>query len=264
MPTEPKVVAVIPARWASSRFPGKPLAKICNKPMIQWVVEQTRKARLVSDIIVATDDRRIFDAVGAFGGRAVMTSESHPSGSDRVAEVVAGISCDIVVNVQGDEPLIPPGNIDWVIEPLLKDRSLKVSTLMIRIQNAAEVFNPNIAKVATDGQGFALYFSRAPIPFYRDEWKNIYPGGVVDTAFSLGDTVLYKHIGLYAYTKSFLMDFARLPQSRLEDAEKLEQLRILANRIPLKVLETQEDSIGVDCVADLDKVERLIVERKQV
>ena len=257
MPAEPKVLAVIPARWDSSRFPGKPLAVIRGKPMVQWVVEQTKKARSVSEVIVATDDDRIFEAVKNFGGTAVMTSRDHASGTDRVAEVAKTRDCEIVVNVQGDEPLIPPENIDLIVTPLLKDPSLKVSTLKIRIHEVEQIIDSNICKVVVDHQGNALYFSRAPIPFDRDGWtqdlkegESVWPKSMTMTA--------YKHIGLYAYQKAFLMEFSRLPVSQLETIEKLEQLRILENGISIRVMETEKDSIGVDRKEDLAEVEKVL------
>jgi 3-deoxy-manno-octulosonate cytidylyltransferase (CMP-KDO synthetase) len=257
MSTEPKVLAVIPARWASSRFPGKPLAVIGGKPMIQRVVEQAGKACSVSEVIVATDDDRILEAVKNFGGTAVMTSIDHPSGTDRVAEVAKTRDCEIVVNVQGDEPLIPPDNIDLIVSPLLKDASLEVSTLKIRIHDVEQIVDPNICKVVVDLQGKALYFSRAPIPFDRDRWAQELKKGEGVWPRS-GAMSAYKHIGLYAYRKSFLMALSRLPVSQLETIEKLEQLRILENGIPIQVMETEKDSIGVDCKEDLAEVEKVL------
>ncbi len=245
---------IIPARWASSRFPGKPLAPICGKPMIQWVVEKARKASLVSEVIVATDDKRIADVVAAFGGRAVMTSAGHPSGTDRIAEVAEGLEYDIVVNVQGDEPLIPPENIDLAVRPLMNDRSITVSTLMMRITGIEDIFDPNIVKVVVDREGLALYFSRAPIPYDRDDWRDMRSRENKNPV----TFPVYKHIGLYAYAKDFLMQFPRLPSSMLESVEKLEQLRILENGISIKVMETDKISLGVDCPEDLVKVERLL------
>jgi 3-deoxy-manno-octulosonate cytidylyltransferase (CMP-KDO synthetase) len=220
--------------------------------MIQRVFEKARGAALVSGVIVATDDQRIMDAVASFGGKAVLTSRDHPSGTDRIAEAAAGIDCDFVVNVQGDEPLIPPENIDLALQPLLRDRSLKVSTLMARIRTAEDIFDPNVVKVVADHRGYALYFSRAPIPYNRDEWSQI-----LEKKGAL-DFPAYKHIGLYAYTKDFLMEFSRLPASALESIEKLEQLRILENGVRIKVAETDRLSIGVDCPEDISKVERLM------
>ncbi|KMP11488.1 3-deoxy-manno-octulosonate cytidylyltransferase [Candidatus Nitromaritima sp. SCGC AAA799-A02] len=256
MPADGKVLAVIPARWASTRFPGKPLALISGKPMVEWVAEQAQKARLVSEVVVATDDRRIFDAVGEFGGKAVMTSADHPSGTDRVAEVAENYECDIIVNVQGDEPLIPPENIDLVVRPLLDSSEVPVSTLMIAIQDAEEMFDPNVCKVLVDGDGHALYFSRAPIPYDRDSWSE----GIHEAEQHGGKSVNYgyKHIGLYAYTRPFLLQFPKLKVSRLESLEKLEQLRILENGYSIRVMETDKNSIGVDRSEDLDIVERLL------
>ena len=252
MPTEPKVIAVIPARWASSRFPGKPLAPLCGRPMIQWVVEQAEKARTVSEVWVATDDERIRQAVQDFGGRAVMTSVDHISGTDRITEAVADKTADIVVNVQGDEPLIPPQNIDAVVAPLLADTDIEVTTLCVRLHSHEEMQNPNVTKVVLDQKGRALYFSRAAIPHHRDAGQDNARSGDVPFGF--------KHIGLYGYTKSFLMRFAKLKPSRLEELEKLEQLRILDNGHPIRVVETKTDSIGVDCEADLKAVEKRLNE----
>lgn len=229
------------------------MAIIRGKPMIQWVVERSGKARSVSDVIVATDDDRIFAAVKNFGGTAVMTSRDHASGTDRVAEVARIRDCGIVVNVQGDEPLIPPENIDLIVSPLLKDASLEVSTLRIRIHAVEEIADPNLCKVVVDHRGDALYFSRAPIPFDRDGW---------DIEGRGGEGTAYKHIGLYAYRKSFLMKFSGLPVSRLEKIEKLEQLRILENGMAVRVVETEMDSIGVDRKEDLAAVENLLDQAK--
>lgn len=257
MPAEPKVIAVIPARWASSRFPGKPLAIIRGKPMIQWVVEQADKARTVSAVIVATDDDRIAQVVKDFGGSAVMTSSDHLSGTDRVAEAAESRDCEIVVNVQGDEPLIPPENIDLIVAPLLADETIKVSTLMMRIDSVEDLANPDICKVVVDHRGNALFFSRAPIPFDRDGWtKDLKEGESVWPRDM--DVKAYKHIGLYAYRKSFLMEFPCLRVSQLETIEKLEQLRILENGISIRVVETCKDSIGVDREEDLAAVEEML------
>lgn len=249
MSADPKVIAVIPARWASSRFPGKPLALIKGKPMIQWVFEQTSKAKSVSEVIVATDDARILEAVNGFGGNAVMTSPDHESGTDRIAEVARDRNCEIVVNVQGDEPLIPPANIDLIVQPLLEGTSESTVTLRILIKTRDELMDRNITKVVVDKSDSALYFSKAPIPWDRDDTK-------VDPL----KPFWYKHIGLYAYRKKFLMEFSSLPGSGLEKIEKLEQLRILENGFSIKVVETDLDSIGVDCEADLAMVEKRLAE----
>ena len=190
-------MAVIPARWASTRFPGKPLADILGKPMIQWVSEQAQKANLINEVVIATDDERIYDAVLDFGGQAVMTSPNHQSGTDRVAEVVSNIECDIVVNVQGDEPLIPSENIDLVIKPLLDSGDLSVSTLMIAIHSWSEMLDPNICKVVVDNVGRALYFTRAPLPYNRDH--GCVDKSKVDNEVGANQIIFgYKHIGVYA------------------------------------------------------------------
>ena len=251
MPTEPRVLAVIPARWASSRFPGKPLANIVGMPMIQRVVKQAQKAKYITEVIVATDDSRIFDLVNKNGGIAIMTSTEHQSGTDRVAEVARDKDYDIVVNVQGDEPLIPPENIEKVVEPLIKDTSVSVTSLRILIQNPKDIFNKNITKVVVDKFDYALYFSKAPIPWERDKWS-----ANVENVTNLSSLSWFKHIGLYAYRKKFLMEYSALPVSPLEKVEKLEQLRILENGFSIKVLETNLDSIGVDSVADIEIIEK--------
>jgi 3-deoxy-manno-octulosonate cytidylyltransferase (CMP-KDO synthetase) len=251
MPADSKVIAVIPARWASSRFPGKPLALIRGKPMIQWVFEQVSKAKSVSEVIVATDDIRILETVNKFGGNSVMTSPDHESGTDRIAEVVRDKKCEFVVNVQGDEPLISPVNIDLIVQPLLEEVSESTVTLRVLIKSYDELMDRNITKVVVDKSDLALYFSKAPIPWGRDG---------VDTNIDPLKPFWYKHIGLYAYRKNFLMEFGSLPESDLEKTEKLEQLRILENGFRIKVVETDLDSIGVDCEADLAMVEKRLAE----
>ncbi len=253
MPIDSKVIAVIPARWASSRFPGKPLALIKGKPMVQWVFEQACKAKSVSEVIIATDDDRIFKAVNGFGGNVVMTSLDHESGTDRIAEVVRDRECEIVVNVQGDEPLIPPGNIDRIVQPLLEGALESTVTLRILIKTRDELMDRNITKVVVDSSNSALYFSKAPIPWDRDEWGG---DSMQNSSFDPLKPFWYKHIGLYAYRKKFLMEFGGLPESGLEKIEKLEQLRILESGFKIKVVETNLDSIGVDCEADLAMIEK--------
>ncbi|MFQ5716962.1 MAG: 3-deoxy-manno-octulosonate cytidylyltransferase [Nitrospinales bacterium] len=257
MPTEPKVAAIIPARWGSTRFPGKPLAEIRHKPMIQWVVEKARQAKLVSEVFVATDDQKIFDAVSGFGGKAIMTSPDHPTGTDRIAEAASGISCDFVVNVQGDEPLVLPDNIDLTVEALLQDDSIQVSTLMAPIQGIEEIFNANVTKVVADLAGFALYFSRSPIPYFRDRRGDI-SVQVEQDARSFTNAPWFKHIGIYAYSRSFVRAFPNLSKTAPEEYEGLEQLRILGNSIPIKVIETRENAVSVNCPEDIQKVESLL------
>ena len=255
MPTESRVVAIIPARWASTRFPGKPLAQIKNKPMIQWVVEQARKASRISEVIVATDDERILDAVIGFGGKAIMTSQDHVSGSDRIAEVASGMNCDIVVNIQGDEPLIPPENIDQVVGCLDRNPTLNVATLMMPVHESDEITDPNVVKVVADQKGRALYFSRSPIPFHSDEWKT---GENISKVKVASGTRVFKHIGLYAYTRSFLLEYTRMSPTPIEQLEQLEQLRILEHGYPIQVEVTEKLSMGVDRVEDLEKIERFL------
>ena len=218
------VVAIIPARWASSRFPGKPLALIAGKPMIQWVYERTRQAETLTDIIVATDDDRIVDAVTAFGGRAVMTPSELPSGTDRAAFVARELDVDAVINVQGDEPLIDPHAIDVLTETLLSETTTRMATLVRKITEANEVDNPNIVRVVIDNNNDALYFSRAAVPYARDIEKESW----------VDHYTYYDHIGIYAYRKDFLLQLTELPISMLEQAEKLEQLRVLENGYKIK------------------------------
>jgi 3-deoxy-manno-octulosonate cytidylyltransferase (CMP-KDO synthetase) len=237
-------VAVIPARFASSRFPGKPLALIDGRPMIEHVYRRAAASTLVAQVIVATDDLRIAAAVQQFGGEVRMTRDDHFSATDRLAEVAATLDCDIVVNVQGDEPLIDPNSINEAVAPFSADPSLQITTLYHRISEPDELANPNIVKVVVDRGGYALYFSRAPIPHVRD------PRG--------GWPPLYRHVGLYAYRRSALLVMASLEPTPLERAESLEQLRALEHGIRIKAVETRYDSLGVDTPADLEHVRRLI------
>ncbi len=244
-----RVAAIIPARFDSTRFPGKPLAVLKGKIIIQHVYEQASAANLIDSVIVATDDKRIFDAVKAFGGEAVMTSSDHVSGTDRIAEAANSIKCDYVVNIQGDEPFIRPDMIDDVANLLYND-GVGMSTLAKKIGNIEEVLSPNVVKVVVDDEGFALYFSRSPIPFYRDEWQ-----GLDHIAFKEGHTVVLKHIGIYGFKKSVLERFSSMPKSGLENIEKLEQLRALSAGIKIKVKETEFDTFGIDTIEDLRKAE---------
>jgi 3-deoxy-manno-octulosonate cytidylyltransferase (CMP-KDO synthetase) len=248
-----KITAIIPARFASVRFAGKALADILGKPMVQHVYERTAMATLVSDVIVATDDERIAAAVRAFGGRVEMTDKGHETGTDRLAEVAARLDSDIIVNVQGDEPLIEPVMIDEAIRPFIEDPEILMGTLKSRIKNLHDFLSPNVVKVVTDWQGFALYFSRSPLPNFRDKWNDL-----KDEKFASGKLLCYKHVGLYVYRREFLLKYARMSPTFLELAEKLEQLRVLENGHRIKVVETQHETVGVDTPADLQKVlERL-------
>jgi 3-deoxy-manno-octulosonate cytidylyltransferase (CMP-KDO synthetase) len=244
-----KITAIIPARYASTRFEGKALADIKGKPMVRHVYERTALAQLVSEVIVATDDERIAAAVRAFGGRVVMTSRDHETGTDRLAEVAAGLDSEIVVNVQGDEPLIEPAMIDEAIRPLVEDPAIVMGTLKSRIRNLHDFLSPNVVKVVTDRNGFALYFSRSPLPNFRDKWNDL-----KDEAFNSGKLLCHKHVGLYVYRREFLLQYARMAPTQLELSEKLEQLRVLENGYRIKVVETAYESIGVDTPGDLEKV----------
>jgi 3-deoxy-manno-octulosonate cytidylyltransferase (CMP-KDO synthetase) len=245
-----KITAVIPARYASVRFPGKALAEIGGRPMIQHVYERTAKSRLISRVIVATDDRRIADAITVIGGEAIMTATDHETGTDRLAEVAAGLDADIVVNVQGDEPLIDPAMIDEAILPFLEDTTLQMGTVKTRIKCLHDFLSPNVVKVVTDNRGDALYFSRSPLPFFRDKWKDL-----KDESFCCGRLLCYKHVGLYVYRRDFLLKFAAMPPTFLEISEKLEQLRAIENGIRIRVVETEFESIGVDTPEDLQKAQ---------
>jgi 3-deoxy-manno-octulosonate cytidylyltransferase (CMP-KDO synthetase) len=254
-----QVVGVIPARYASSRFPGKALVDIAGKPMIQWVYERTFQAHGVGRVLVATDDERIAQVVIGFGGEAVMTSATHLTGTDRIAEVAARLDAELIVNVQGDEPLIEPSAIDAAIAPFAEEATLVMSTLRCPIPTLDELFDISVTKVVTDVQDFALYFSKAPIPYHRDGWGPI--ASMVPRLRLAGGTppvVGWRHIGLYVYRRTFLLDFARLPQTPLERLEQLEQLRALEHGHRIKVVPTQYVSIGVDTPEDVAKVRRLL------
>lgn len=245
-----KITVVIPARYASTRFPGKALADIGGKPMIQHVYERASRASLVSRVVVATDDQRIAAVVRGIGGDAVMTSPRHETGTDRLAEVARELDSDLIVNVQGDEPLIEPEMIDQAIRPLLEDTALQMATLKSRVRCLHDFLSPNVVKVVTDLHGNALYFSRSPLPFFRDKWQDL-----KDDAFASGRLLCYKHVGLYVYRRDFLLRFAVMPPTFLELAEKLEQLRAIENGIRIHVVETEFSSIGVDTPDDLVKAQ---------
>lgn len=240
-----RTLCVIPARYASTRLPGKPLADICGKPMICRVLERASLAEKPAKVIVATDDRRIYDAVQKDGGEAIMTRADHPTGTDRLAEVAAAYpAIDLIVNVQGDEPLIEPSVIDELIAPFETDENLPMATVMTRMDDAAEQLNPNNVKVIVDKLGYALYFSRSLVPYPR---ASVVP--------------VYKHIGIYAYRRDFLLHYARLAPTSLEKAESLEQLRALENGYGIRVLETRCRFVGVDTPEDLALVNRIYREQ---
>ncbi|PLX78961.1 MAG: 3-deoxy-manno-octulosonate cytidylyltransferase [Desulfuromonas sp.] len=244
-----KVVAIIPARYASTRFPGKPLAQILGRPMIQWVWERTVRASLVSRTLVATDDSRIAEVVNGFGGEVVMTRPDHPSGTDRLAEVAQKVESDLFVNVQGDEPLIDPQIIDAAVQPLLANPEYEMGTLKSPISDQADYRNPNVVKVVTGLEGQALYFSRASIPFRRD--------GKVDEE-TIGRLPVFRHIGLYVYRKEALLAYPTLPVSPLEGLEQLEQLRALENGWSIMTVTVDSESHGVDTPEDLQRIEELV------
>ena len=246
-------VAIIPARYDSTRFPGKPLADLKGKTMIQRVYENVSKAGLVDSVLVATDDKRIFDAVAAFGGKVVMTSGRHASGTDRIAEAAAGIDCDLVVNVQGDEPFIRPEMIDDVIGLLYNDEKASISTLAKKITDVNDIMSPNVVKVVMDNEGYALYFSRSPIPYCRDGWKDLN-----SITSRIDDMLMFKHIGIYGFRKKALLEFSSMSPCRLENIEKLEQLRALAAGMRIRVRETAFDTFGIDTVEDLRKAENAL------
>ena len=236
-----RTLCVIPARYASTRLPGKPLADICGKPMICRVLERARCARKPDKVIVATDDERICDAVRAEGGEALMTRTDHLTGTDRLAEVAEAYpAVDLIVNVQGDEPLIEPSVIDDLIAPFEMDENLPMATVMTRMEDAEEQLDPNNVKVVVDKLGYALYFSRSLVPYPRAA------AGPV-----------YKHIGIYAYRRDFLLRYERLEPTPLEKAESLEQLRALENGYGIRVLETDCRFVGVDTAEDLALVNKL-------
>lgn len=239
------VAAFIPARYASTRLNGKPLADIGGKPMIQWVYERAVRSRLIEEVAVATDDDRIFKTVESFGGRAVMTSPLHKSGTDRTWEAASRFGADIIVNIQGDEPLIEPEVIDEAIRPMLDDPAISVCTLKTRIKEEEEYLNPNAVKVVTGRDGFALYFSRRPIPHMKVPYHE-------------AAAPAYKHIGLYVYRKEFLEVFSRLEPTPLEVSESLEQLRALENGYRIKVVETSYNPVSVDTPEDLERVREII------
>lgn len=241
-----KVAALIPARYGSTRFPGKPLALLRGKPMIQHVYERTRSVRGLHLVLVATDDERIAQTVNAFGGQVIMTRADHPTGTDRLAEVAQGLDAEIIVNVQGDLPFFPPGMVEDAVQALTRARAAVMSTVKTPIWDLTEWNNPNVVKVVTDREGIALYFSRSPIPFRRDRQISSEEQRSV-----LG----YRHIGLYVYRREFLFTFTRLPRTELEQAEQLEQLRALEWGYKISVSETERPTIEVDTPEDLQRAE---------
>jgi len=243
-PNPPRAVVIIPARYASTRLPAKPLADICGKPMIEYVYKQASAATSVESVLVATDDERIVKAVEAFGGQARMTSSEHPSGTDRIAEVAKAIHSDLIVNVQADEPLIHPDMIDAAIEAFSRYPSILVSTLRSPIEDPALIHDPHTVKVATDRDGFAIFFSRSAIG--------------LDRTAPHRDWAVDRHIGVYVYQRSFLLTLSKLEQTPLECSERLEQLRVLEHGYRIMTIETPYHPVGVDTKADLEQVRQLV------
>jgi len=233
-----QAAAVIPVRYQSSRFPGKPLALILGKPMIQRVYDGVREARLVDRVIVATDDERILQVAKSFGAEAVLTSGSHNSGTERAAEVAQIVDNNIIINVQGDEPLVTGGLVDSLVEAL-QDEGIRMASLMAKVFDLDLLVNPNINKVVTDHENFALYFSRAPVPYQASDF-------------------FFQHIGIYGYKKDFLAEFAEMKPTRLEHLEKLEQLRALENGFRIKMVEVSSPTLSVDTPGDIIKVEEFL------
>jgi 3-deoxy-manno-octulosonate cytidylyltransferase (CMP-KDO synthetase) len=241
-----RITAFIPARYESTRFPGKPLAPIAGKPMIRHVYERANSCHGIEQVFVATDDERILHQVFDFGGNALMTGKDHFSGSDRIAEAAtkAGLADDdLILNIQGDQPLFQPSSLEDLVQPFQKEgAAIPMSTLKYRIRREEEINDPNVVKVVTDKDEWALFFSRSPIPYYRNGSNPVY----------------FKHLGFYAYRFSFLKKFNQLPPGALERAEKLEQLRALESGYRIKVIETFHDSVEIDTPRDIEKVEKII------
>ena len=238
-----KTAIIIPARYGSSRLEGKPLIEVKGKPIIQWVYEKAQQAKLADMIIVATDDKRIYDAVKAFGGEVEMTSENHKSGSDRIREVVdRHPEISFIVNLQGDEPMIKPEAVDSVIENVKSDDNADISTLIRVLTDEEEINNPNLVKCVTDVNGYALYFSRSKIPYERN----------------FGVAIFYGHLGIYGYKREALIKMTELPQTPLEKTESLEQLRALENGMRIKTSVVDFKPVGIDTLQDLEEFKNLV------
>ena len=250
-------IVIIPARYESTRFPGKPLCPLKGVPIIQHVYENSKRAHRADEVIVATDSELIRETVETFGGKAVMTDKRHRTGTDRIAEVAGSLDADIIVNVQGDEPLIRPEMIDDVID-VLSDQRASMGTLIKRIEDPQDISNPNVVKVVFDSEWFALYFSRAPIPFQRDEWKSVSEIRSASGGQEFKIKNFYKHIGIYSYRKEVLLSLSNLEQTELEKQEKLEQLRALEHGMRIKLKETSFETCGIDTPEDLERVEKCL------
>jgi 3-deoxy-manno-octulosonate cytidylyltransferase (CMP-KDO synthetase) len=243
------VIGVIPARYSSTRFKGKVLADILGKPLLQHVWERARQAVILDDLLIACDDELVASTASGFGAKVVMTSRSHSCGTDRIIEVINPLDVKVVINIQGDEPLIHPTMIDSIARALLDDSSISMATIMKKIEEADSLIDPNVVKVVVDKDNFALYFSRSCIPFLSQNSE-------------VNSPLYYKHIGLYGYTKDFLFVYKNLPASKLEKTECLEQLRVLEEGFRIKVIETKFDTIGVDTPEDLEKVKLYLQKEK--
>ena len=242
-----KVIAIIPARYESVRFPGKPLAMICGKPMIQRVFEIAAQSSIIDRVIVATDHERIAEVVQGFGAEVCITSSCHETGTDRIAEVAKKKDARIIVNIQGDEPLLHVEAIEEAVRPIVDDETIPMGTLKTKIRDNEDILNPNVVKVISDTKGFALYFSRSPIPYILSQRSG---------------AVHYRHIGLYVYRNNFLSTFTALPRTPLEQAESLEQLRAIEHGYRIKVSETDYYPLGVDVPEDISRVEKVLKEQE--
>jgi len=252
------VVGMIPARYSATRFPGKVLVEIGGKPMVQHVYERALRAESLEKVIVATDDERVAHAAWAFGAQVALTSPDHASGTDRLAEVARQIECDVVVNIQGDEPLIDPAIIDRAVEPLLRDHHVRLATLATPVAGPEEHDNPTVVKVVVDAKGDALYFSRLPIPYFRVDDPATREAARATRVHPESGLRPLKHIGLYVYRKETLLWFSGLPKSALETTEGLEQLRALENGCRIRVVTVDYSPVGVDTPEDLERVKVLL------
>jgi len=243
--SKPKVIVVIPARYGSTRLPGKPLVSLAGKPMVQRVYERAKLAKCVHQVIVATDDDRIVKAVEAFGGEARMTRTDHRTGTERVAEVAAHVEGEVFVNVQGDEPLLDPVAVDRAVGSLLEEPAASISTVATPIKTPADIMDPNVVKTVLDFDGNALYFSRGPIPWVRDTTSKVH-------------VHYWKHLGLYVFRRDALLEYPTLPQGELERIEQLEQLRWMENGWKIRVAEVEHDAVSVDVLEDVARVEKLL------
>lgn len=255
-----RIVAVIPARWQSTRLKEKVLADIDGKPMLQHVWERVKKAHAVDEVIVACDKERVLKVAEAFGAKCMFTSPDHPSGTDRLSEIAGSVDADVYINVQADEPMISPLMIDQLAQVFEYEKNIQMATLIKRIDKKEDVTDPNVVKVVVDRKGFALYFSRSPIPYMRRNSPKIDEPGTIDDDQVVGG--YYKHIGLYSYTKDFLFTYRNLPRSVLEMDEQLEQLRVLEHGYKIKTIETRHETIGVDTQEDLDRVRQVFQEER--